>query len=90
MGGWVQPPAEGLAAWGPEMDWNVQCDTAAAVTVFEATQNLALVTLPAILRAWLRHAHLQRLEASGPIGSLLARQGLAHGTPARRSLSQAS
>src|SRR6266545_2343755 len=27
MGGWVQPPADGLPAWGPEMDFNVQWDT---------------------------------------------------------------
>lgn len=23
MGGWTQPPSDGLPAWGPEMDWNV-------------------------------------------------------------------
>jgi hypothetical protein len=31
MGGWVQPAADGLPAWGPEIDWNVQCDTEAAI-----------------------------------------------------------
>ena len=33
MGGWVRPPAAGLPAWGPEMDWNVQWDTRAAEIV---------------------------------------------------------
>lgn len=79
MGGWVQPPAEGLPSWGPQMDWNVQSDTAAALTVFNAAGDLTLVTLPATLRAQLRAAHLERLEASGPIGRLLARQARAHG-----------
>ncbi len=80
MGGWVTPPAVGLPPWGPEMDWNVQCDTTAALTVFEAANDLTLVTLPATLHAHLRVAHLARLEASGPIGRLLARQARAHGT----------
>lgn len=79
MGGWVRPPAEGLPAWGPQMDWNVQCDTAAALTVFYASRELTLVTLPATLNAHLRAAHLERLVASGPIGQLLARQARAHG-----------
>ena len=30
MGGWVYPAADGLPPWGPERDWNVQCDTTAA------------------------------------------------------------
>ncbi len=78
MGGWVRPPARGLPQWGPEMDWNVQCDTRAALTVFEASaESLTLVALPATLQAHLREAHLPRLEASGPLGLLLARQALA-------------
>ncbi|HWB71705.1 MAG TPA: nucleoside hydrolase [Egibacteraceae bacterium] len=80
MGGWVRPPTEGLPAWGPEMDWNVQCDTQAALTVFYASGDLTLVTLPATLNAHLRAAHLEQLVAFGPIGQLLARQALAHGT----------
>jgi inosine-uridine nucleoside N-ribohydrolase len=78
MGGWVHPPEDGLPPWGPEMDWNVQCDTQAAQTVFQAARRLDLVTLPATLSAHLRAAHLPRLEASGPLGRLLARQARAH------------
>jgi inosine-uridine nucleoside N-ribohydrolase len=77
MGGWTQPPAAGLPAWGPEADWNVQCDTRAA-RVLAATTGLTLVTLPATLRAHLRAADLPRLRASGPLGALLARQAEAH------------
>ena len=73
MGGWTQPPAAGLPAWGPEMDWNVQWDTRAAEIV-AATADLTLVTLPATLKAHLRAADLPRLRASGPLGELLARQ----------------
>jgi purine nucleosidase len=78
MGGWIEPPARGLPPWGPEMDWNVQCDTAAALTVFEAAQQLTLVTLAGTLKAHLRASDLPRLQSSGPIGALLARQGQAH------------
>ena len=78
MGGWVDPPAEGLPPWGPEMDWNVQCDTSAAMTV-AAAADLTLVTLPATLHAHLTAAELPRLAASGPLGDLLARQAKAHG-----------
>lgn len=28
-GGWISPPRSGLLPWGPEMGWNVQCDTTA-------------------------------------------------------------
>ena len=35
MGGIVHRAGAGLPAWGPEMDWNVQCDTHAAQVVFD-------------------------------------------------------
>ena len=73
MGGWAQPPAAGLPAWGPEQDWNVQWDTRAAEIV-AASADLTLVTLPATLKAHLRAADLPRLRAAGPLGELLARQ----------------
>ncbi|MEV0344658.1 nucleoside hydrolase [Nonomuraea sp. NPDC050680] len=73
MGGWVHPLAAGLPAWGPEMDWNTQCDTQAARLLAEHAR-LTLVTLPVAVKAHLRAAHLPRLAASGPLGELLARQ----------------
>jgi purine nucleosidase len=79
MGGWTQPPADGLPAWGPEMDWNVQFDTQAAQILAATTSELTLVTLPVTLKAHLRAADLPRLRACGPLGELLARQGEAHG-----------
>lgn len=78
MGGWVRPPAPDLPPWGPEMDWNVQCDTEAALTVARAASDLTLVTLPATLDAHLTAKDLGPLERSGPIGRLLARQARAH------------
>jgi len=77
MGGWVRPPAEGLPAWGPDMDWNVQWDTRSAEVVFAAASSLTLATLPATLRAHLREADVPRLRATGALGELLARQSLA-------------
>lgn len=77
MGGWVRPAADGLPAWGPEMDWNVQCDPHAALILAEAG-DLTLVTLPATLTAHLRASHLPQLRACGPIGELLALQSERH------------
>ncbi|HEY5986552.1 MAG TPA: nucleoside hydrolase [Streptosporangiaceae bacterium] len=79
MGGWTGPPAAGLPAWGPEMDFNVQFDTRAAQILAATTSKLTLVTLPVTLKAHLRTADLPRLRACGPLGQLLARQGEAHG-----------
>lgn len=79
MGGWTQPPADGLPPWGPEMDWNVQFDTRAAQILAATAIGLTLVVLPVTLKAHRRAADLPRLRASGPLGELLARQGEAHG-----------
>ena len=77
MGGWVTPPEDDLPAWGPDMDWNVQCDTRAAEIV-AATALLTLVTLPVTLKAHLRSDCLPRLRRAGPLGQLLVRQAEAH------------
>lgn len=80
MGGWVTPPASGFPPWGPSRDWNAQCDPGATVAVFDAAHDLTLATLPGTIAGHLRAAHLDRLRASGPVGALLARQGVAHET----------
>jgi purine nucleosidase len=90
MGSWVFPPAEGLPAWGPDMDWNVQWDTRSARVVVARASSLTLAKLPATLRAHLREADLPRLRAAGPLGDLLARQSLAHAEEAgMRALARA-
>ena len=78
MGGWVAPPPAGLPQWGPAMDWNVQCDPVAMLTVLGTCRTPTLVTLAAGMGAHLRRRHLPTLEASGPVGRVLARQALAH------------
>lgn len=77
MGGWTGPLAADLPAWGPERDWNVQCDTAAAVTLLEKT-TVTWVPIAVTARTHLRAADLPRLRASGVLGKLLARQALAY------------
>jgi purine nucleosidase len=79
MGGWVTRPDHGLPPWGPERDWNVGCDTRAAETLLRATGALTLVTLAATAKVHLRASHLERLEASGPLGQLVAHQARAYG-----------
>src|SRR6185369_11527008 len=81
MAGWTRPPKTGLPRWGPEMDWNVQCDTR-AVEIVAASADLTLVTLPAAIEAHLVARDLPRLRASGPVGALLARQSEAHAVDA--------
>ena len=77
MGGWTQPPADGLPPWGPERDSNVQWDTGAAEVVAASTERLTLTPFSATLTAHLRAAELPRLRASGALGRLLARQAQA-------------
>ena len=80
MGGWIEPPAEGLPPWGPARDWNVQWDSGAAEVVAATAQRLTLTPFSATLRAQLRATELPRLRASGPLGRLLARQAEAYAT----------
>jgi purine nucleosidase len=79
MGGWVHPPDDGLPAWGPDMDWNVQWDTRAAEIVAHAAGDLTLATLPATMKGHLRSADLPRLRAAGPFGEFLAAQAEVYG-----------
>ncbi|HEV2811412.1 MAG TPA: nucleoside hydrolase [Acidimicrobiales bacterium] len=74
MGGWFDPPPEGLPSWGPARDWNVQCDTTAARMVTGRAGMVTMVPLSLTIRAFLRHRQLARLRAAGPLGRLLAAQ----------------
>jgi purine nucleosidase len=78
MGGIVHAAGAGLPAWGPEMDWNVQCDTNAAQVVFANATDLTIATVPVTFKAHLRASHLARLRAAGAFGALLAHQAQAH------------
>ena len=79
MGGWISPSRPGLPAWGPDMDWNVQCDIIAAETVFKAAGDLTLATLTATFDAHVRQTDIHQLRANGVVGHLLARQLEAYG-----------
>jgi purine nucleosidase len=85
MGGWVAPPADGLPPWGPEADWNVQCDARAAQIVIERSVQLTLTPLPVTLKAHLRAADLTRLRSAGALGELLARQSVTHSLDAKKA-----
>jgi purine nucleosidase len=78
MGGWVRPMAHGLPRWGPDRDFNIQCDTRAADIVLGVARDLTLVTLPAAATAHLRMVDLDRVRAVGPVGELISRQSLAY------------
>ena len=78
MGGYVQRAAAGLPQWGPEMDWNIQSDRAAARIVFGAS-NPTVVPLHLCLDVHLRSSHLPWLNEGGPVSKLVALQGAAHG-----------
>jgi inosine-uridine nucleoside N-ribohydrolase len=85
MAGWLAPPSAGLPQWGPDMDFNVQCDPRAAEIVAVAADDLTLVTLPVTMRAHLRARDLVPLRSSGPIGALLARQSEVNASDANMS-----
>ena len=74
MGGWFDPPLDGLPAWGPSRDWNVQCDTTAARMVTGHAGMVTMVPLSLTVRAFLCRRHLERLRAAGALGRLLAGQ----------------
>jgi len=76
MGGWVDPPAPGYPAWGPEMDWNVQCDVR-AMEILVHGARISIGTLSGTMTACLRDSDLSRLRAAGPLGRLIAQQSLA-------------
>ena len=75
--GWFDSLPDGFPAWGPEMDFNVECDTRAAALVL-GTCECTLVQPAVSIRAQLRARELPRLRAAGPIGALLARQSELH------------
>ena len=81
MGGWTTLPPAGFPPWEAAYDFNVQSDAAAADTVFRtAGAPLTVVGLDVTVQVHLRGAHLERLRAAGPVGAVLARSSLAHGT----------
>ena len=77
MGGWTGPLDADLPPWGPARDWNVQCDTDAAITLLEKA-TVTWVPIAVTARTFLRAAHLPRLSESGELGTLLARQAQAY------------
>jgi inosine-uridine nucleoside N-ribohydrolase len=77
MGGYLNPPAEGLPQWGPELDYNLQQDAEASHLVLSRCAP-TLIPLPVTAEVFLCEADLPRLEAEGPLGRLIARQTVAH------------
>ncbi len=82
MGGWVHPLGADLPDWGPDRDWNVQCDPWAAEIV-ATIAGLTLVPLAATTQAPLRATEVPRLRRSGRLGELLANQSEAHAADGR-------
>jgi purine nucleosidase len=74
MGGFVDPPGEGLPQWRAEDDWNVTCDPVAATEVRRAAGRLTVVPLAVTAQVHLRDRDLPRLRAAGPLGRLMAAQ----------------
>jgi inosine-uridine nucleoside N-ribohydrolase len=75
--GWQDALGPGWPAWGPEMDFNVQCDTHAADIVTQSA-DVTLVPPTLSIHAQLRVAHLPRLRQAGALGQLLAAQSEAY------------
>ena len=79
MGGWLGELGPGWPRWGPEMDFNLQCDGEAAAIVAGSGAALTWVDPSVAIAASLTTSQLPRLRRSGPVGELLARQSERHG-----------
>jgi inosine-uridine nucleoside N-ribohydrolase len=73
MGTSVVPPRADLPRWGPDMDYNVQQDTAAGETVLSCSAPL-LVPVGVSMEAAIRRSHLARLATGGALARLIAHQ----------------
>jgi inosine-uridine nucleoside N-ribohydrolase len=77
MGGYTGLSPAGYPEWGPNMDWNVQSDQAAARLVFERC-NPIVVPLSATVQTYLTESDLKRFEGAGPLADLIAKQARAY------------
>lgn len=77
MGGYLESSGPGYPLWGPDHDWNVQWDTRAMEKAINTEVALTLVPITTTIQAPLREADLPRIEATGPVGALIARQSRA-------------
>ena len=73
MGGYVFPMGPGLPDWGADFDWNVQVDTASALSVLRSSEPI-LVPIAVTAQTALRRADLSVLRDGGPLARLIARQ----------------
>lgn len=78
MGGWFDPPPPGIVPWTFRDDFNLQLDVTSAETVLTRTGRLTLVPTTVTVQTFLRRSHLERLDAAGRLGALLARQARCH------------
>ena len=76
VGGYLSPLRRSRSAWGNDMDYNFQLDVASAHHVLTHSRP-TIIPLHATTETALRHADLPALEASGPLGALLAHQARA-------------
>jgi inosine-uridine nucleoside N-ribohydrolase len=73
MGGYLVPVRSGFPPWDGAVDFNVQVDAQSANLVFESSDP-TLIPLSVTVETSLRRAYLPRLQQSGPLGQLIARQ----------------
>jgi inosine-uridine nucleoside N-ribohydrolase len=73
MGGSTMPLPDGLPQWGPEMDWNINIDPAAARRVLERCDPI-VVMHNVTLQVHLRGVDLPRLRVARGLAELIARQ----------------
>lgn len=72
-GGWINSARTGFPQWSSEVDYNIQQDQEAARLVISRCAP-TLIPISITAEVFLREADLQRLEAEGPLGQLIANQ----------------
>jgi inosine-uridine nucleoside N-ribohydrolase len=74
MGGHIREVRIGAHVCAPGIDYNLCSDPEASVAVLGAGFRTTLVSADVTLQTWLRTPQLEALEASGPLGRVLADQ----------------
>lgn len=74
MGGFINPPADGLPQWTAADDFNVQFDTRALQELYTSFADITMVPMPVAMNAWITTEDVSRIERSGPLGTRLATQ----------------
>lgn len=74
MGGFLDPVPDGFSQWSAAQDFNIQFDIRAVEELYRSPATITMVPMPVAMQAWITTSDVERIAASGPLGSRLAEQ----------------